>query len=46
MRVTVLLKGAPSQSPRAERLAGEGGGAKARQSRGVGWGKEGQAEAF
>lgn len=46
MRVTVLLKGAPSQSPLAERLAGEGGGAKARQSRGVGWGKEGQAEAF
>lgn len=46
MNVTVLLKGAPSQPLLAERLAGEGGGAKARQSLGVGWGKGGQADAF
>lgn len=46
MSVTVLLKGAPSQPPLAERLAGEGGGAEARQSLGVGWGKGGQADAF
>lgn len=46
MSMTVLLKGAPSQSPLAERRAGEGGGAEARQSRGVGWGKGGQAETF
>lgn len=42
----MLLKGAPSQSLLAERLAREGGGSEARQSGGVGWGKGGQTDAF
>lgn len=47
MSVTRGPKPAFSHShPVAESLAEEGRGAQDRQSHGVGWGKEGQTEAF
>lgn len=50
MSVTVLLKGAPSQPSHTATqllsLTEEGRGAQDRQSHGIGWGKEAQAEAF